>query len=63
MSPAEFVAACEAARISRRALAEWMGYRTDTPIQRMADGRKQVPDGLADWLRRRASDAPPRIDG
>lgn len=61
MTADEFRAALDAARISRRALAEWMGYASDTPVVRMAAGQKPVPPDLAEWLLRRAEDAPPRM--
>ena len=52
----------EAAHITHRALAEWMGYASHTVVQRMAQGRRSVPETLAVWLQRRAADAPPRAE-
>ena len=61
MTAEEFRAALAAARITQRALAEWLGYASDTPVVRMAKGTKAIPEALAAWLKRRAMDPPPKV--
>jgi plasmid maintenance system antidote protein VapI len=62
MEGEEFKALLEEARLTSRALAEWMGYASHTVVTRMIDGRKPIHPDLAQWIRRRAADAPPRLN-